>query len=225
MSLITDIIWYYAERARIYDRTAGFLDREAEKLREPIKARYREFFRGRNVLEIACGTGYWTEVIAETASSVFGIDINEKMIRQACRRCISFPNVQFRIADAYKLENIPGGFDCATGFWWWSHMPKAYIPLFLSVLQTRLLPGATVRFVDHLRYEGFIRRIGESGDILEERRLPLGRKVYIVKNFPTEQEVRDALADYGDDITYVTRESENSWEVTYHTVKGEPPRY
>jgi len=222
MSLVTDIIRYYAERAHIYARSAGILDAEAEKLREPIKARYREFFRGRNVLEIACGTGYWTAVIAETADSVFGIDINEKMIKQACRRCICFPNVQFRIADAYKLANVPGGFDSAAGFWWWSHVPRAYLRSFLSTLHTRLLPGAAVAFVDHLPYGGFKRRIGETGDTLEERKLPFGRKVYIVKNFPSEQEVRDALADRGESVAYVARITENNWEVTYRTISQQP---
>ncbi len=223
MSLIADVVWYYAERAHIYNRTAGFLDAEAEKLREPIKARDRDFFRGRNVLEIACGTGYWTAVIAETAASVTGIDINARMIKQACKRCICFPNVQFRIADAYTLANVPAGFDSAAGFWWWSHMPRAAVRTFLTALHSKLAPGATVRFVDHLPYPGFNRRTSESGDTLEERKLPLGRKIYIVKNFPTQQEVRDALADYGEGVTYTARDSENSWEVTYRTSVKEPP--
>ena len=123
MSLVDDITRYYAERAPVYDETAGYTDPHAEQLRVPIKVRYQDLFRGHTVLEIACGTGYWTSSIAEVAKSVLAIDINPSLISQAKDRCKDFPNVAFQVGDAYTPAEVPAGFSAAFGVWWWSHIP------------------------------------------------------------------------------------------------------
>jgi len=217
MSLINDVIQYYAARAPVYDESAGYTDQEAEKLRVPIKARYQEIFRSRNVLEIACGTGYWTKVVGEVAKSVLAIDINPSLISIAEDRCKHLPEVHFLITDAYTLQNVAAGFDAALGIWWWSHIPRAYIQIFLAALRGKLAPGAVVLFVDQLPYDGYIREQNAEGNTLEQRILPDGRSFMIVKNFPTEQEVVDELVGIADDIRYVERSDEKSWDVTYRT--------
>jgi len=217
MSLIDDVIRYYAARAPVYDESAGYTDQEAEKLRIPIKARYQDIFRGHNVLEIACGTGYWTKVIGEVAESVLAIDINPSLISIARDRCTHQPDVHFQIANAYTLQNVPTGFDAALGIWWWSHIPKAYIQTFLAALHGKLAPRAVVLFVDQLPYDGFIRENDAEGNTLEQRILSDGRSFMIVNNFPTEREVVDALAGIADDIRYIERPDEENWDVTYRT--------
>ena len=56
---------YYARRAREYERIYAIPERQADlrRLREWVL----DFAASRQLLEIACGTGYWTEVAVSVA--------------------------------------------------------------------------------------------------------------------------------------------------------------
>jgi demethylmenaquinone methyltransferase/2-methoxy-6-polyprenyl-1,4-benzoquinol methylase len=215
MSLPDDVARYYAARAPMYDETAGYTDPEAEALREPIKARYRDIFAGRAVLEIACGAGYWTKVIAESAHFLLAVDIHPDLVAQAKARCAGLTNLQFEVADAYTLDGISPGFSAGFAQWWWSHVPRERLRTFLAALHGKLRPGALVLFVDQLPYPGFPRRQDANGNTLEQRTLPDGRAFEIVKNFPTETELRAAVAGIADRVQYIKRPKEKSWELMY----------
>lgn len=224
MSLADDVTRYYAERASVYDETAGYTDPEAEQLRIPIKARYQRMFKGHSVLEIACGTGYWTPTVAEVAKSVLAIDINPSLLSQAKDRCKHLSNVTFQVADAFTLVEVPAEFDAALGIWWWSHLPRERLRAFLAALHTKLLPGALVLFVDQLPYDGHIRRRDSIGNTLEQRSLPDGRTFEIVKNFPREEDIRNALVGIADSVEYKERPDEKSWNVLYKVRAKSPTR-
>ena len=215
MSLVEGVAGYYAARAPMYDETAGYTDPVAEVLRVPIKARYQELFAGRTVLEIACGTGYWTLPVAEAAASVVGIDIIPSLVAQAEDRCRHLANVRFQVADAYTLEGIPGGFSAAFAHWWWSHIPGGRLSAFLKALHSKLESGALVLFVDQLPYTGHLRRRDAEGNTIEQRLLPDGRSFEIVKNFPSEEDVRNALTGIAGNVEYTERPEEGTWSVTY----------
>ena len=217
MSYTDEVQRYYASRTDIYDEAAGYLGKEAEELREPLKDRCRQFFRGKNVLEIACGSGYWTRVIGEAAASVLAVDIDEEIMKYAVERCRDLPSVRFRKADAFTLEGVAGDFNAAAAIWWYSHVPRRRMPEFMAALNSRLQPGAAVMFVDELPHAGFKRDNDENGDTLEIHALSGGRKFSVIKNFPSEDGIRAALSDFGEDIVYTERPGEGRWETVYRT--------
>jgi SAM-dependent methyltransferase len=217
MTLKDDITQYYDAISSGYDKSAGYTNPEAEELRKPIKERFQEIIRGKDVLEIACGTGYWTQVIAVTAKSVLATDINPSMITIAADRSAKLSNVRFLIADAYTLDNVPEGFNAAFTHWWWSHIPRDLIKPFLNALHSKLKPGSTVFFRDHLGYAGFKKSNEIDGNNMEIRKIPDGGTVNVVKNYPSKEELLAALSGIADDVRYSEYPEENSWDVIYKT--------
>jgi SAM-dependent methyltransferase len=211
---------YYAALAERYDVTAGYTDTVAEELRAPIKARFQEALQGRRVLEIACGTGYWTQVIAATAESVVATDIDPIMISLARCRLAGVGNVECRTADAYALDAVAGRFTAAFAHWWWSHVPKSRLAEFLSGLHRKLEPRAIVVFADQLRYEWERRWSDGDGNTLEERALPDGSRWEIVKNFPSREEVAGALSGVAESVVYTEYPESQYWAVAYTTKAG-----
>ena len=63
---------YYAARAPEYD--AIYLKPERQADLRAIEHWLPPVFAGANVLEVACGTGYWTQFLAPVAASVLAVD-------------------------------------------------------------------------------------------------------------------------------------------------------
>ena len=220
MTLSDEIQEYYAAQARKYDENSGCNNPNVEKHLLPVKARFEKAFKGHDVLEIACGTGYWTEVVAKTANSVLATDVNPTMVALARKRLAGFKNVRFFVSDAYSLDGVPEGFTAAFGVLWWCHIPKSRIRQFLSVLHSKLTPGAFVLFRDQLADDDAAEhRSDTDGNILAER-MANGRKFLIVKNIPTEKELLEILSGVAENIEYSQDRQWGSWSVSYAVKKG-----
>jgi len=143
---------YYAQRAAEYEKIFDKPERQADlaRMRIDIPA----FFKGAQVLEIACGTGYWTPLIAAQAESVLATDYNEETLAIARSKKYPKANVRFEQADAYALPAWRDRFSaCYAGFWW-SHVPLERLDAFLSGLRKCLAPGARLVFMDNRYVEG-----------------------------------------------------------------------
>jgi demethylmenaquinone methyltransferase/2-methoxy-6-polyprenyl-1,4-benzoquinol methylase len=68
VSADTALISYYAKRAAEYERI--YLKPERQDDLRQLRDFVEQTFAHADVFEIACGTGYWTEILARSAASV-----------------------------------------------------------------------------------------------------------------------------------------------------------
>jgi SAM-dependent methyltransferase len=194
---------YYAERAPDYESIYAKPERQAD-LRE-IRRIIKKEFAGKHVLEVACGTGYWTEALAKSVASVYATDINEEVLEVArAKPAISKnPKVSFVQSDAYTLNGVPRSSACLIAFWW-SHVPRERLISFLDVVHSKLERSATVMVIDN-RYvpasSTSISRRDDQGNTYQMRMLANGSKYEVLKNFPSESELKTAVAKFTDSPT------------------------
>jgi demethylmenaquinone methyltransferase/2-methoxy-6-polyprenyl-1,4-benzoquinol methylase len=203
MSSTSDPAKYYAERTSEYEKV--YLKPERQEDLARLKARLRELLAGHTVLEVACGTGYWTAVIAETAALVLATDINPEVLALAEQKKMPRHQVRFLQEDAFSLKNIEGRFTAGLAAFWWSHIRKSQLKDFLSAFHAKLAPGARVVFVDNSYVPGSsspITRTDHEGNTYQQRRLEGGATYEVLKNFPDEREIRDVLGTEACRLSY-----------------------
>jgi ubiquinone/menaquinone biosynthesis C-methylase UbiE len=201
MSNESTLVDYYAQRAGEYERIYHKPERQ-EDLRQ-LKQLVRSALAGRDVLEVACGTGYWTEIAATTASSIAAFDVNDSVLEIARSKALDATKVRFAIGDAYALPPLPRRFDGALAAFWWSHVPREKLSDFLRDLFGALLPGAVVVFVDNVFVPGnstSLARTDVHGNTYQLRQLDNGQSYEVLKNYPDQPGLEEALCGVAEQI-------------------------
>ena len=192
---------YYDQRADEYDqwyrregRFAGRPDAdrwhaEVALLHERVAA----FGHGR-LLEIAAGTGWWTQHLARNAA-VTAVDYAPAMLVQAQARletqglradCVR--------ADAYLLPLARAAFDCCFFGFWLSHVPYVRLPSFLEELRRVVRRGGRVMVVDSAPTDP---DQAPGVEYLHERILNDGSRHAVLKILHTPETLGAALAPLG----------------------------
>ena len=192
---------YYDQRAAEYDqwyrregRFAGRLDAarwhaEVALLRERVMA----FGHGR-LLEIAAGTGWWTQHLARRAA-VTAIDYAPAMLAQLEARLAAQNLRAGRVrADAYRLPLARAAFDCCFFGFWLSHVPYVRLPAFLEELRRAVRPRGQVLVVDSAPTEP---DQAPGVEYLHERILNDGSHHAVLKILHTPETLGAALAPLG----------------------------
>jgi len=192
---------YYRARAMEYD----LFYQVPERLNELtlLRAWLIERTRGLSILEVAAGTGYWTEIAAPFAQAITATDLNPETLEIAATRRLG-QNVTLRTADAYALPESTTKFDVGMAHLWWSHVERQKRKTFLSHFVSRLRPGATLLMIDQFYVEGLTSPVSREdtwGNQYAIRRLQNGSTYEIVKNFPRPGEPEETFEELCKDIS------------------------
>ncbi len=185
---------YYASSTQAADAALSRAERANDLAK--VRERIAQLVRGQTVLELACGTGYWTEVIAATADKVLATDILDEMIARAATRRFPGGKVAFRKVDGLDLPEDLGTFSCVFIGFWWSHLKRDEQDALLAQLRARLGHDVTLILLDDAYVEGSsttIARTDAQGNTYEIVAAPDGERFELPKNYPADSALRKRL--------------------------------
>jgi len=189
----SDLVEYYRRRAGEYEAIYARPERQADLAH--LKSVIAQRLRARRVLEVACGTGYWTTGIAAAAASVVATDLADEPMQIARNKAYA-KEVLFRKEDAYRLPSDLGRFDGAFVGFLWSHIPRERLGEFVGSLHARLDAGARVLILDNTYVGGSSTPLSApdaAGNTTQERTLADGSRFRLLKNYPAPGELEAHL--------------------------------
>ena len=202
MNLNTDMTVYFAQRAARSEESFAKPERQHDLpiLREWVRAT----LAGHRVLELDCGTGYWTAEIAPIAESILAIDQHAAMIDIAKTKALPSDKVTFAIADAFNLDIDPASatFSAVFAGFFWSHILREEQDRFMQGLRAQVGKDALLVLIDNVYVEGSstsIARTDLQGNTFQIRLLD-GERFDVLKNFPTDSALRKRLGAHLKDI-------------------------
>jgi 2-polyprenyl-3-methyl-5-hydroxy-6-metoxy-1,4-benzoquinol methylase/ribosomal protein S18 acetylase RimI-like enzyme len=99
-----------------------------------------------DVLEVACGSGIWTRILAPRARRLVALDASEQMIRRN-RLTVADPTVDYRLEDVFAWDTDER-FDVIVSGFFVSHIPPSRFEGFFTKLARWLRPGGLLWLVD-----------------------------------------------------------------------------
>jgi 2-polyprenyl-3-methyl-5-hydroxy-6-metoxy-1,4-benzoquinol methylase len=200
--LLASQLAYYRARASEYD--AWFLRQERYDRGEAHAERWfgevaqlaqalADFFPDGDILELACGTGWWTERLSTYGSSLTAVDAAPEVIALNRKRLPS-ERISYIRADLFSWQPART-FDTIFFSFWLSHVPPERFEDFWDTVRQSLKPGGRVFFIDSSYAPEATARdhtLNSPDAVSVTRRLDDGRTFDIVKVFyePEQLEVR-----------------------------------
>ena len=202
--LLREQIEYYRRRAPEYDDwffQRGRYDEGERRRREwrAENARAHAILRSLGpvdaALELAGGTGIWSERLLQQARRLTLVDASPEALELALRRVRHDPRVSVEVADlvAYRPAQR---YDLVAFTFWLSHVPPARLPGFFALLRRSLRPNGVLFAIDQRPARGK----QTAADHLQERSLADGRSFRIVKLYYCMRELESLFAEHGFEV-------------------------
>lgn len=208
---------YYRARADEYDewflrrgRYDHGADWNAQWFREvdEVRRALAEFKPAGHVLELAAGTGWWTEELARYSGDLTAIDASAEVLQLNQARLGETP-VRYVQADLFAWEP-DRQYDVVFFGFWLSHVPPERFASFWETVRAALAPGGRVFFVDSRRSDTSRARDNQLPDVDEivaTRKLNDGREFDIFKIFYQPDDLMQRLDRLGWAVTARTTEN------------------
>ena len=205
--LLEEQIRYYRERAPEYDEwffRRGRYDRGPEQTRfwfeevDEVRRALDAAGPAGRVLELACGTGLWTERLATHAAQLTAVDSSPEAI-ELNRRRVGSASVEYQLANLFEWHP-DARYDFVFFGFWLSHVPPSRFIPFWHVVRRCLAPGGRVFFVDsrhHPAATSHDQELADPAAVRSRRRLNDGREFDIVKIFYKPEELGSQLSTLG----------------------------
>jgi ubiquinone/menaquinone biosynthesis C-methylase UbiE len=209
--ILQEQIAYYRARAAEYDEwfyRLGRYDygddlntqwfREADTVRVALRA----LAPVGDVLELACGTGIWTEELVKIGQHVTALDASAEVLA-INRSKLPDASVTYLQADLFAWEP-DRAYDLVFFGFWLSHVPPDRLDEFLAKVARATRPGAHVFMVDSYPSEHSGARVNRTevvDDVVHMRRLKDGRAFRVIKRFYEPEELQQHFARAGFDLT------------------------
>lgn len=212
--LLAEQVEYYRARAGEYDRwflREGRYDRGPEatatwfaEVDQVRAALARLPIDAAEVVELAPGTGIWTEQLVGRVGHLTAVDASGEMLDE-CRRRLgpAAEAVDFVEGDLFDWHPHRT-WDAVVFCFWISHVPADRLDGFLADVAALLRPGGSVFFLDGVPETTSTATdhvLPEPGDEVMVRRLDDGRAYRIVKNFWPDAELEARCRAAGLDVT------------------------
>jgi 2-polyprenyl-3-methyl-5-hydroxy-6-metoxy-1,4-benzoquinol methylase len=204
--ILQEQVQYYRERASEYDEwffRQGRYDRGENHRQQwfsevtEVEEALRAATPAGDILELACGTGLWTQHLVPFATHLTAVDASPEVIALNQQRVAS-ASVEYIVADLFSWTPNQQ-FDFIFFGFWLSHVPMEQFAPFWQMVKGALKPNGRVFFVDsRFTQESTARNheaLNQQG--YSERKLNDGRTYRIVKIFYEPSQLQESLQSLG----------------------------
>ncbi|MBP5976225.1 class I SAM-dependent methyltransferase [Brasilonema sp. CT11] len=205
--IIQQQIAYYRARANEYDEwfyRLGRYDRgeqangrwfnEVDVVREALQ----QVGETEEILELASGTGIWTQELLKIGKKITAIDASQEVI-EINRSKLNSPKVEYHQIDLFTWEPNTE-YDLVFFSFWLSHVPPQLLESFLTKIYKSVRVGGQVFIVDS-RFEPTSTAnnhiLDDTDSIYISRKLNNGQEYQIVKIFYHLDELQNKLTEVG----------------------------
>ena len=205
--ILQEQIAYYRARSGEYDQwfyRLGRYDRGEElnqrwfKEVDLVKKALHQVGEPEEILELACGTGIWTEELLKIGKKITAIDASAEVIA-INRSKLNSPHIEYQQVDLFSWEPA-AEYDLVFFSFWLSHVPPELLESFLVKVYKSVCVGGQVFIIDS-RFEPTSTAtnhiLNDDGSIYKSRKLNDGQEFQIVKVFYQPDELQKHLTKVG----------------------------